>query len=184
MTWRFTIAVAALPMVLAVFSGSAMADQCSDKKVVQSGGEKRTLTFARHSARDNWVTKVRNSKEFGKKWSRFHLAKDTAYQCREVEGGKHVCKAEGRPCKSLSGVVGPHKECSIYVYEGVGEPAPLEAWAKHLARKAWKAKVRDWIGEEFDTWTLANNKKTECSKTEDGKYKCKVSAKACAFKLL
>ncbi len=164
-----------------MMTGAALADRtCKSETFSRTGGASELLYAAKKRARDNWRTKV--TEKLGKNWSAWYIADDASYNCRKT-GGKHVCVAAAKPCKLPIVIQGPRKVCSIYKINGTGTGAKLEAWAKHKARKVWKARVKEFYGPKFDTWLLSNDKKTSCHKNDAGEYVCTVQAKPCKFVL-
>ncbi len=160
---------------------NALERECKTIEVSRTGGRARSKLFARKKARDAWRQKVR--KKYGKQWASWLFSKDASYNCFK-EKGRNRCKALAKPCKLLAVLSGPGKVCTFYKISGTGTPSKLKEWAKHKARKAWAARVKEFYGPKMDTWLLSNSKETKCTDNKDGTHTCTVTSQPCRFRIL
>ena len=155
--------------------------ECKSEEIVRTGGTANSEFWARKRSRDAWRQKV--EEKFGKKWSAWYLAKDHDYDCF-TENGKDRCKAKAVPCRSTIVVQGPRKVCGFYQINATGDAAKLEEWAKHNARKKWSERARMLVGDNFDTWLLANNRRVECKDAGENREVCTAMATPCRFSII
>ena len=154
--------------------------ECKDEQLIRTGGAASTEYWARKRARDAWRQKAEET--IGKKWSAWYLAKDHAYSCF-YENDKRRCTAKAVPCRSTVVLQGPRKICNLYQIDATGVSAQMKQWAKHNARSAWAERVRMIVGDDFDTWLLANNRRVECKTMHIDRHYCKAMATPCRFVL-
>jgi len=152
--------------------------ECKGEQLVRTGGTAPNEYWARKRARDAWRQKA--EERLGKKWSAWYLAKSHDYSCFK-ENGKDRCTARAVPCRSKIVFQGPRKICGFYVINGTGEASSIKEWAKHKARKKWSERARMIVGDDFDTWLLANNRQVECKDVGDGMDVCTAKATPCRF---
>ncbi len=155
--------------------------ECKSEQIIRTGDGAQTEFWARKRARDAWRQKV--EEQFGKKWSAWYVAKDHDYSCFN-ESGKDRCTAKATPCRSTIVVQGPRKVCGFYIISATGASAQLEEWAKHKARKLWSERARMLVGDDFDTWLLANNRRIDCKEVGSGREICTAKAKPCRFSII
>lgn len=62
--------------------------------------------------------------------------------------------------------------------EGGAVLRPNEAEARRDAESWWTSRAGS-LGEGFQDWALAQDKKIDCSKKVDGQFRCTASAKPC-----
>lgn len=180
----FAILIAAAGILAAAIMPASAADngrKCLKEQVVRTGGTADTEIFARKRARDAWRQKV--EEQHGKKYSAWYLAKGHEYSCFPQDG-KTRCTAKATPCESAVVVQGPRKICNFYRIDATGEAATIQQWAMHKARAKWSTRANMLVGDDFDTWLLANNRKVECEKNSDGAYVCKAMATPCRFSVI
>ena len=166
------------------FASDSVADdgrECKAKQLARTGGTAKTEYWARKRARDAWRQKAEES--LGKKWSAWYLAKDHDYSCFK-DNGMDRCTAKAAPCRSTIVVQGPRKICGFYMINATGEPAQLKEWAKHKARAKWSERARMLVGDNFDTWLLANNRSVECKDAGNDREVCTAKAKPCRFSII
>ena len=180
---KFLLTAAAMVLVIVSSSGQGRAESqdgvdCKDQHLIRTGGTASTEYWARKRARDAWRQKAEET--IGKKWSAWYLAKDHAYSC-SVENDKRRCTAKAIPCRSTVVLQGPRKICNLYQINATGVSAQMKAWAKHNARSAWSERVRMIIGDDFDTWLLANSRQVECKVMHPDRHYCKAKATPCRF---
>jgi hypothetical protein len=171
--------------VLAAAAGQGQAGaqdqrECKSERLVRTGGAANTEYWARKRARDAWRQKAEET--VGKKWSAWYLAKNHEYNCFG-EKNKKLCVAKAVPCRSTVVLQGPRKICNFYQINATGLSAQIKEWAKHNARSAWAERVRMIIGDDFDTWLLANNRRVECKSMNIDRFYCKAMATPCRFVL-
>ncbi len=182
--FRFVLAIALFIGFGVAAQTAVQADEgreCKSSTIDRTGGTANTEFWARKRARDAWRQKA--EEKLGKKWSAWYLAKDHDYNCFK-EDGKDRCKATAIPCRSTVVVQGPRKICAFYKVNGTGEPAQIKEWAKHNARAKWSQRTRMIVGDKFDTWLLANNRKVDCKDAGDGAEVCTAKATPCRFSIL
>ena len=182
---RCLLIAAAAVFVLAAATGQRPVlaqDQreCKGGQLVRTGGTAKTEYWARKRARDAWRQKAEET--IGKKWSAWYLAKDHGYSCTYVNNKKR-CTARAVPCRSTVVIQGPRKICNFYQINATGVSAQLKEWAKHNARSAWAQRVRMIVGDDFNTWLLANNRLVECKDLDKDRHFCKAMATPCRFVL-
>lgn len=178
-----TIAMAAAAVAALATTSSANENErkCKSEQVVRTGGTSESELLARKRARDAWRQKV--EEQFGTKYSAWFLAKNHDYSCFQQDG-KTRCTARAIPCESLIVVQGPRKICNFYNVTATGEPSSVEFWAKQKAKAVWSTRVNMIVGDDFDTFTFANNKTFDCSKNGGGDYVCRVEATPCRVSLI
>jgi hypothetical protein len=155
--------------------------ECKSDQLVRTGGTADTEVWARKRARDAWRQMA--EEKFGDKWSAWYMAKDHDYNCF-TENGKNRCTAKAVPCRSTVVVQGPRKICGFYVISATGEAAEIEEWAKHKARAKWSERAGMLVGDDFDTWLLANNRSVTCKNAGNGKEICTAKATPCRFSII
>jgi len=175
----WSVALACLCSMVAAQTVAADTDrECKSEQLVRTGGTAPNEAWARKRARDAWRQKV--EEKLGKKWSAWYVAKDHDYSCFK-ESGKDRCTAKAVPCRATVVLQGPRKICGFYIINATGEASNIEEWAKHKARKKWSDRARMLVGDDFDTWLLANNREVECKDVGDGKEVCTAKATPCRF---
>jgi hypothetical protein len=184
-TWAAILGVAfTLGVAPALAAGDDEPDperECKSAEVSRTGGRAKTMFWARKSARDAWRNKVKA--KYGNDWSGWYSAEETKYTCFKEEG-RNRCTARGKPCKIKVVIQGPRKVCAFYKIAGTGKAAKLKAWAQHNARKIWAERVREFYGNEYDTWLLAKSRENNCKDNADGTHECTATAKPCHFKII
>ncbi|MEO0810012.1 MAG: hypothetical protein AAFW82_05115 [Pseudomonadota bacterium] len=175
------VSAACLMAMVAVQSAVAEDRECKGDYITRTGGTADNEFWARKKARDAWRQKV--EEKLDNNWSAWYLTKNREYSCF-TEDGKHRCTAKAIPCRSKIVVQGPRKICDSYVIEGTGEAASIQEWAKHNARAKWSERAGMIVGDDFDTWLLANNRKVECKEIGDGKDVCTASATPCRYSII
>ena len=205
--------VVAMAMTLGVLPAAAKKDvedisqtrECKTTEVSRTGGRARSKLFARKKARDAWRQKIRETetrnarkksgikkptrsdrkqfKKDGKKWASWLFSKNPTYNCFR-ERSRNRCTVKATPCKLAVVLSGPGKVCSFYKISATGKKAQLKGWAKHLARKTWAERVRNFYGNKMDTWLISNSKETTCKDLKDGKHVCTVISQPCRIKIL
>ncbi len=173
--------VSAYGMAAATDVAAQAGRECKSQQLVRTGGTAQTELWARKRARDAWRQKA--EEKFGKKWSAWYLAKDHDYACFK-ENGKDRCTAKAIPCRSTIVVQGPRKICGFYMINATGAAAQIEEWAKHNARAKWSERARMLVGDDFDTWLLADNRSVECKDAGNGREICTAKAKPCRFSII
>lgn len=179
---RFLVTIASLALIQLVAGAATAADrECKSQQLVRTGGTASSELLARKRARDAWRQKAEET--LGKNWSAWYVADKHEYDCYNQDG-KTRCTARAVPCFSDVVIQGPRKICAFYKINGTGERASIEEWAKHKARAKWSERAGMIIGDDFDTWLLANNRTVECKDFDNGEHRCTAQATPCRFSVI
>jgi hypothetical protein len=165
-----------LAMAALVNPAEAADRECKSFEVHKTGAAAMTMIGAKYQARKAWRWKVLNN--YNKKWSSWNVAANARYSCSKIDGKKR-CKAMARPCKTKTPLLRLKlKQCKPYDVHATSRAVARKAWAKSAAKAAWKAKVRDYYGKDWDNLIIANSKRYECN-VVGGKHSCTAKAFPC-----